>query len=396
MSQEKNIKVTVISLVYNQEQYIEKCLDGLLNQKTDFEYEVVVHDDCSSDHTLDILKKYKKAYPDRLIVVEESENQFSKHNDRFPNQFLAPYIKGKYIALCEGDDYWISYDKLQKQYEYMELHSECSMCTHNTRKYSIEKNKFIGNFFDWDEIHRLTDEEIIVDWTVHLTSFFMRREAYDWELVLPSIWAGDYGFLTYARALGFIDALPDVMSVYRCENPAGALKNRLSKPGDIVASLVGEKERIEYLLKYDELTKNKFCRFVNQKIGELHRRCLYYEKKLRMIAIMDDENFGELIKKYIKRNAYSNIAIYGCGNVGKKIGDEVACKEISCYIEKEKDGVYNGLPIKPLSTLKEKDFNSIDAIIITPVNVFKEICDSLRKKGYTGNLLSIEDVILNL
>ena len=131
------VLVTIICLVYNHEPYLRQCLDGFVMQKTDFKIEAIVHDDCSTDNSRAIIQEYAEKYPSIIIPVYESENQYSKIGFSGINKLLEPYIHGKYIAFCEGDDYWTDPLKLQKQVNYLEIHPECGMVY--TQAYQFEE-----------------------------------------------------------------------------------------------------------------------------------------------------------------------------------------------------------------------------------------------------------------
>ena len=126
--------VSVQCLVYNHEPYLRKCLDGLVMQKTHFPFEIIVHDDVSTDHSVDIIKEYESKYPDIVKPIYEKENQYSKGDGRII-QIMNVACKGKYIALCEGDDYWTDPLKLQKQVDFLESHPEYSMVCCRTELY---------------------------------------------------------------------------------------------------------------------------------------------------------------------------------------------------------------------------------------------------------------------
>ncbi len=114
--------VSVICLTYNHAPYIKECLDGFLMQKTDFTFEVIIHDDASTDGTTDIIREYAAKYPDIIKPIIQAENQYSKHHDF--NKILQVCIdrsKGKYIAMCEGDDYWTDSLKFHKQSTFSNL-----------------------------------------------------------------------------------------------------------------------------------------------------------------------------------------------------------------------------------------------------------------------------------
>lgn len=125
------IAVSVCCITYNHEKYIRQCLDGFLSQKASFRYEILIHDDASTDNTASIIREYEKRYPGIVRGIFHTENQYSKGvwPERFP--FLA--AKGKYIAMCEGDDYWTDPQKLQKQYDAMEANPNCHMCVHRVK-----------------------------------------------------------------------------------------------------------------------------------------------------------------------------------------------------------------------------------------------------------------------
>lgn len=124
---EHDVLLNIVCLAYNQKDYIKDCLDGFVMQKTDFRFNAIVHDDASTDGTADIIREYAEKYPDIIIPVYEEVNQF-KTGHIYDKVF--PLINGKYIAQCEGDDYWIDPLKLQKQVDYLELHPDCVVSCH--------------------------------------------------------------------------------------------------------------------------------------------------------------------------------------------------------------------------------------------------------------------------
>jgi len=109
-------------------------MDGFIMQKTNFPFEILIHDDASTDATASIIKEYEKKYPDIIRAVYQAENQYSKGIN--PGiEHLFPNAKGKYIALCEGDDYWTDPYKLQKQVDFLETHLEHNLCSHRFKIY---------------------------------------------------------------------------------------------------------------------------------------------------------------------------------------------------------------------------------------------------------------------
>ena len=124
--------VSISCITYNHAPYIRQCLDGFVMQKTNFPFEILIHDDASDDGTSDIIREFEKAYPSVIKPLFEEENQWSKGR-RGSVVFNFPRAKGKYIALCEGDDYWTDPLKLQKQVDFLEAHPEYAMCFHNVK-----------------------------------------------------------------------------------------------------------------------------------------------------------------------------------------------------------------------------------------------------------------------
>lgn len=125
----ENKKILAVKcLAYNHEKTIKQTLDGIIMQKTDYPFDVIIHDDASTDSTADIIRDYERKYPNLIKPIYEIENQYSKGNGILSN-IVENALKGyKYVALCEGDDYWINKNKIQKQIDFLENNSEYSMC----------------------------------------------------------------------------------------------------------------------------------------------------------------------------------------------------------------------------------------------------------------------------
>lgn len=134
--------LTICCITYNHKDTIRKSLNGFLMQKTNFDYEIYIHDDCSTDGTVDILKEYENKYPNKINVIYQKENQFSKGKKGLKD-FIFPKINSKYIALCEGDDWWIDDNKLQIQLDLLESNDSLTGCFHLTEMIDLKTNQFI-------------------------------------------------------------------------------------------------------------------------------------------------------------------------------------------------------------------------------------------------------------
>lgn len=138
------LMVTVRCITYNHAPYIRQCLDGFVMQKTNFQFEVVVHDDASTDGTADIVMEYAEKYPQIIRPIFEKENQYSIGGFYLINTIMEEkYPCGKYIAECEGDDYWTDPSKLQLQVDFLENNPDYSMCFHSVNY--LENGIIINN-----------------------------------------------------------------------------------------------------------------------------------------------------------------------------------------------------------------------------------------------------------
>ncbi|MDY0222509.1 MAG: glycosyltransferase [Desulfobacterium sp.] len=137
--------VSVCCITYNHEPYIEDTLEGFLIQETDFPFEILIHDDASTDKTADIIREYETAYPNLIKPIYQIENQYSKGNR--PGLINTKRAKGKYIALCEGDDYWIDPHKMQKQVDFLEAKPEYGLVHSEGNFHYTENGKVVNNFF---------------------------------------------------------------------------------------------------------------------------------------------------------------------------------------------------------------------------------------------------------
>lgn len=141
--------VSICCITYNHENFIKQCLDGFLLQKTDFQFEIIIHDDASTDGTDGIIKEYQEKYPNIIIPIFQSENQYAKGLRGMYAAFVYPKARGKYIALCEGDDYWTREDKLQRQIDFLEENPSYSSCFTNAEVIDDTKG-FVKNYFNFD------------------------------------------------------------------------------------------------------------------------------------------------------------------------------------------------------------------------------------------------------
>lgn len=143
----KEVLVSISCITYNHVQYIRQCLDGFLMQQTNFAFEVLIHDDCSTDGTTEIIKEYELMYPDIIKPIYEKENQYQQGKPSGSVVWNFPRAQGKYIAMCEGDDYWIDPLKLQKQVDFLDANLEYGMCYTNFNIYYQDTKHIVHDVF---------------------------------------------------------------------------------------------------------------------------------------------------------------------------------------------------------------------------------------------------------
>lgn len=225
------VMVTIQCLAYNHEPYIRQCLDGFVMQKTDFPFEAIVHDDASTDGTANIIKEYAEKYPDIIKPIFEDENQFSKKKG-FVSRIMKDGSRGKYIAICEGDDYWIDPNKLQKQVDYLESHPNVSYVF--TGRYVDEVSKCVRFQHVYkNKIYRTKD--ILGGFNPGLQTVCFKRQCLD-ALDKYSGINGDRLYPYYASLLGDIVCINDITAVYR-------------KTGKGVSTRVNENDRFLHASK---------------------------------------------------------------------------------------------------------------------------------------------------
>jgi len=135
---QKEIQVTILCITYNHGPYIRNTLEHFVKQRVNFRYEILIHDDASTDATADIIREYAERYPDVFVSILQKENQYSKGVPIIAK--LYPKAQGKYLAICEGDDFWPDLDKLQKQFDFLETHPEYSAVAGVTEFFDDEGN----------------------------------------------------------------------------------------------------------------------------------------------------------------------------------------------------------------------------------------------------------------
>lgn len=211
--------VAVWSLVYNHEPYLRDYFEGIIMQKTNFPFIAIVHDDCSTDGSAAIIREYAEKYPDIIKPIFETENQYSK-KDGSLDRIMYEAIKAsgaKYIALCEGDDYWIDPLKLQKQVDFLEAHPDYSMCVSNIN--ILENDGSIHRSIWNTKVDQdLQIREIIINGGLYIgtASIVVRYNLYiNRPDTMTKLHVGDYPLQIFMASLGKVHNLRDITCIYR-------------------------------------------------------------------------------------------------------------------------------------------------------------------------------------
>lgn len=222
-----DIMVSICCTAFNHEKYIAEAVESFLMQQIRFKVEILIHDDASTDSTADIIRHYERLHPEMIKPIYQSENQYSKGIK--VGKFNRERSIGKYIALCEGDDYWVDPLKLQKQVDYLEAHPECTMCVHgaykvdqynNRLKRSVRPHRGDKDFY--------ADEVIRGGGGLFPTNSIVYRQAlgHNRPLFMQLSPVGDYPLAIYMALQGYIFYMDEMMSAYRV-GASGSWTNRM-------------------------------------------------------------------------------------------------------------------------------------------------------------------------
>lgn len=216
-----NIEVSIICNTFNHKEYIEDALRGFLKQETDFSYEILIHDDASTDGTDNVVKKYAELYPDLIKPICQRENQYSK-GINITSTYQIPRAKGKYVAFCEGDDFWVSKKKLQLQYNALEDNMDVDICTHAAIIQHAKKNVNIGRIKP-SKVRTIFSVDNVIEGGggfVATNSLFIRKSLFSSTPKFRQLYPIDYSLQIFGSMRGGMLYLPNCMSVYRLYVPS--------------------------------------------------------------------------------------------------------------------------------------------------------------------------------
>ena len=271
--------VTIQCLVYNHEPYLRQCLDGFVMQKTNFPYEAIVHDDCSTDQSAAIIREYAERYPDIIKPIYESENQYSKKDGRLI-EIINKHTRGRYVAFCEGDDYWTDPYKLQKQVTYLEQHTEIGLC-YTDFDIKDENNKHLYRSILKNKQHS-NDRFLIEEWilkTPYIGPMTWMVKKNLWQSIPNVLFIdGTFHYFTFFLANSKIAYLNATTAVYRIIPESASHSKDLIKVYNYY-KLLHEEQLALTELYIPKLNKAKLQEAINKQ---------YYTKRYNLILCMED------------------------------------------------------------------------------------------------------------
>ena len=287
----ENILVSIYCAAYNHEKYIADAIDSFLAQQTNFKYEILIHDDASTDRTADIIREYEKKYPNLIKPIYQTENQYSKPGEATVDKINFERALGKYIAVCEGDDYWTDIYKLQTQIDYMESHPECSLCVHAGYIVSaVDKKKRDINRPNKGEKSFTVEEIIEGGGNLFLTNsmLFPMRFGKIRPAFLENAPVGDYPLAINLALHGKVHYIDKFMSAYR----VGDSESWTGKITSNIEKIANHFHEISIML--DEINKYTNYQF-NEAINRTKENNLLY-------VLLRKRNFKE-----VKKGEYKEI-----------------------------------------------------------------------------------------
>ena len=301
-----DIIVSVLCIAYNHKPYIEQTLKSILEQKTTFNYELIVHDDASNDGTTDIIKQYQKQYPAIVKPILQTENQYSK-GVCIIRDIMLPQSKGKYIAFCEGDDYWSDPEKLQKQVDYLQQHEDYSAVVHNTERYEQTTGKRYS-MYHFGENRTLFFKDVVCEGgqSFHFSSVLTRKAVL--EDRRPYIDCADkyrdYPFAILYALSGKIHYMDKIMSVYRVVDKNSSWSQQLNSRDIMCRHWSNINEMLETLK--EELNSEQI-RIVDSVIIKNQYHIFEMRNEYRKLieepylSLYKEHSFQYRFKKFLKR-----------------------------------------------------------------------------------------------
>ena len=321
--------VSIRCLVYNHEPYLRQCLDGFVMQQTDFPFEAIVHDDASTDGSAAIIREYAEKYPHIIKPVYETENQYSKHDGSLARVMdAAMHPNSKYVALCEGDDYWTDPHKLQMQVDIMEGDSEVGLVHTLAKVFDQQAQRFLPEM--WGQPIESFEDELFANKPVTLTVCF-RKDLFirynEFRKVLPKNWRmGDYPlflFLSYHSKTIFINR---PTGVYRLLKYSACHHPDIQKNADFEVSAFNIQTFFSKHFHHEHLLKSLATNLVTrlQKMSVRNNKSLSYDFWGIYSEFGLTNSLKLVLRHYVLKNRFSRTGYIFCNKALNKIFSTVS------------------------------------------------------------------------
>lgn len=264
--------VSIVCTTYNHEKYIEDAIKGFLIQETDFPFEIIIHDDASTDMTADIIREYEKKYPEIIKPIYQVENQYSKGIKPSVNSYKI--ATGKYIALCEGDDYWIDRHKLTKQISGMKNNPNCNISFHAARQFDLSlgcAEQIIGRYATENCIVKFEDVILKTHGMIPTASCLVKTKFMNNVATFykenPYLTVGDIYIQIIGSLGGGAMYIDEVMSVYRLNVP-DSWNDRQSK--NYKLQVIHANSKLKSFIELDKLLNYQYAstfKLANNKVS---------------------------------------------------------------------------------------------------------------------------------
>lgn len=298
---DKNPLISICCITYNHGSFIRQCLDGFLMQQCNFEYEILIYDDASTDDTQAIIKSYELKYPDIIKPIYQTHNQWSKGVRGINPRFNFSRSKGKYIALCEGDDYWTDPLKLQKQVDFLEGNPEYNLVcggfiskNEETGAEKVELKEVEASPDHTEEGFDITLERLLKQWLTKTLTLMYRKSALDLKDLQKYKYAKDFhlNYELLRKGKGYY--MKEIFGVYHVHDGGVFSKLTQEMRHSIHFQVYGEVHRKN---PSDELMKNYYYNILRNIIKRNYSIKTPYRIYLEMYKISGSrKDFKKMVK----------------------------------------------------------------------------------------------------
>lgn len=406
-----DVVVSICMLTYNHASYIAEALEGILEQNVRFRYEILVHDDASTDGTADIVKYYAGRYGQIIKPIYQKDNVWTKGVN--PSIFFNyPRVNGRYVAWCEGDDSWLDPEKLQMQVDILEASPEIDLCFHSAlmRNITIESNKelSIGNYKADSGIVDFDDVFLRRCGMLPTASCIVRRDILqklvDFMAPRPYLTSADIYMQSLGALRGGAFFIKRDMSLYRFGTPSSLTNGILSDSRKFV------NHHSSCIRGCISMWRNYFPQRSKETLKKVvYKRLLWvFLNDPRGVKLVDEMNIRELYNAYLKIDSFidevskslrgKRVVIYGCGNEAGQLIKRMGGNAVDFVIDRDenkKDGYFHGVPFGCLEDVEPSD----DLVFVISTMFYDKVALKTRLEQLgleRKNIYDFEENILEL